>query len=340
MRFYNIDALYLAWILPVVVMFFWYSWHKRRKAMAMLGKSTIINDMVVGASLRRVLLKSGLFVGAIFLVVFAIARPSWNLIPEKVKSRGRDVIFLLDVSRSMLATDLIPNRLERSKLAVKDCLEKIKGDRVGLVAFAGNTVIKCPLTLDYGFFRMAIDELSPDSVSRGGTMIGDAIRKCLNDVFDKKAVKYRDIILITDGEDHDSLPVNAAELAGKAGVRLIIIGIGDEKNGKRIPLKDENGKKYFLKKKDGSEVWTKLNANVLRKMAKASKGGAYFNVATGMIDLGEVYSRLIETAEKNEYEEKKVQRFEEKFQIFLLLAVVLLFAELLVLEVRKEGPKC
>ncbi|MHC4873139.1 MAG: vWA domain-containing protein [Planctomycetota bacterium] len=338
-KFYNIEYLYLMWVLPLIPAAVWYSWKKRKRALSILGASPLVLRMANVPALSRIFLKALLLTAAVFLIILALSRPAWNLKPEKVKAKGRDVIFLIDVSRSMLAADLVPNRLERSKLAVRDCLEYIKGDRVGVVAFAGNSVVKCPLTLDYGFFRMALDDLSPESVSRGGTMLGDAVRKCLKEVFDKRAVKYRDIILITDGEDHESFPVEAAAEAGKEGVRLIVIGIGDEKSGRRIPLIDERGSRYFLKDKSGQEVWSKLNASVLRKMAQNSKDGAYFNVATGMIDLGSVYSDLIEKAEKAEFDEKQVRRYEEKFQVFLLAAFVLLIIEMLISEVGKMANK-
>lgn len=173
------------WLLPVIPAVVWYSWNKRKNALAALGSSSLAVKIANVPAAGRIFFKCLLLTVAAAFIIFALARPAWNLKPEKVKAKGRDVVFLIDVSRSMLATDLVPNRLERSKLAVKDCLENIKGDRVGIVAFAGNSVIKCPLTLDYGFFRMALDDLSPQSVSRGGTMLGDALRKCLKEVFDK-----------------------------------------------------------------------------------------------------------------------------------------------------------
>jgi Ca-activated chloride channel family protein len=335
-RFYNIDMMSLLWVLPVLALLFYFSFVKRKGALVKYGCKDIIEKMATAPNAGRIFTKAFLTIIAIVFIVIALARPAWNPVPKTVRAKGRDVVFLIDVSNSMLATDLAPNRLERSKLAVKDCVEKLKGDRVGIVAFAGSSVVKCPLTLDYGFFRMALDELSSDSVSRGGTLIGDAIRRCLNDVFDEESAKFRDIILITDGEDHESFPVEAAAEAGKRGVRLIIIGIGDENSGRRIPLVDENGRRYFLKDKSGKEVCTKLNAKVLRDMARSSKQGVYFNVATGMIDLGSVYTDLIAKSEKNEYEQDSVRKYEEKFQIFLLGAFILLVLEMFVSEIKRK----
>jgi Ca-activated chloride channel family protein len=176
-----------------------------------------------------------------------------------------------------------------------------------------------------------------NSVSRGGTLIGDAIRKALEDGFGDQEKKYKDIILITDGEDHDSFPVKAAEEAFNRGVRIIAIGLGDEDQGKRIPITDDSGRKVFLKYK-GREVWSKLDATTLRKMANATDGGKYLNVATGNIDLGEVYRKLIAGEEKRKMESKTIKLYEEKFQIFLAIAIALLVFEMFVTE-RKRVKK-
>jgi Ca-activated chloride channel family protein len=245
------------------------------------------------------------------------------------------VVFLLDVSKSMLAEDLKPNRLERAKLAISDCVEVLQGDRVALVVFAGTGVVKCPLTQDYGFFRMMINDISVDSISRGGTMIGDAIRTTLNEVFDDQVKAFKDIVLITDGEDHDSFPEEAAKLAGERGIRIIAIGLGDENEGQRIPITNDKGERIFLKH-NGQEVWTRLDADTLRKMANLTPNGRYLNVATGTIDLGDVYQNLIMTADKKTLESETIRRYEEKFQIFLAAAIFLLWIEMLTSERKKE----
>jgi Ca-activated chloride channel family protein len=280
--------------------------------------------------------KAALVLAGFALVAVALVRPAWNPKPKQLERRGRDVVFVLDVSRSMLAEDLAPNRLERAKLAIVDCVERLRGDRVALVAFAGSAALKCPLTLDYGFFRTMLEDIGVDSIARGGTKIGDALRSVVQDVFDDQQKEFKDIILITDGEDHDSFPVRAAEKAGERGIRLIAIGIGDEDQGKRIPVTDERGSRSFLKDKSGQEVWTRLDADTLRKMVNATPGGKYFNVATGTIDLGAVYTQIVDTAEKKALESKTVKRYEEKFQIFLGLAFLVLCAELAVSERKRK----
>jgi Ca-activated chloride channel family protein len=166
-------------------------------------------------------------------------------------------------------------------------------------------------------------------------MLGDSIRKIMTDVFDDQAKEYKDIILITDGEDHDSFPVEAAKKAGDKGIRLIAVGLGNENEGKRIPITTEDGRKTFLKYK-GQEVWSKLDADTLRKMVNTTPGGKYFNVSTGTIDLGSVYMQLVAGADKKALESETIKRYEEKFQIFLAIGLFLLSIEMVTSE-RKKG---
>jgi Ca-activated chloride channel family protein len=333
-RLHNIEMLLLLWLIPFLISGFFYAGHKRKQALERFVKANLLPLINTSINISRRRWKAGLIIVAFTLCVFAAARPAWNPTPKKLERRGRDVVFILDVSKSMLAEDLVPNRLDRAKLSILDCIEKLRGDRVGLIVFAGNAIVKCPLTLDYGFFRMMLEDVSTNSVARGGTMIGDALRTSLDEVFDNQEKQYKDIILITDGEDHDSFPVDAAADAGKRGIRILAIGIGDEDQGKRIPITDETGQKTFLKYQ-GQEVWSKLDGDTLRKMVNATPGGRYLNVATGTIDLGSVYLKLVASAEKKALESKTVKRYEEKFQIFLAIAFVLLCLELLVGERKK-----
>ena len=327
--------LYLFWLLPLVAGLFFYAGRRRRAALLALVGRVMLGRFPAAVSRAARAWKAALFILALSFLIIALARPAWNRKDLVIKRSGRDLVFMLDVSKSMLAEDLLPNRLQHAKLAILDTVDKLAGDRVGLVAFAGSAVVKCPLTLDYGFFRMALDDIDFNSVTRGGSMIGDALRTILDQVFDDQARQYKDIILITDGEDHESFPLEAARAAGEKGVRLIVIGLGDEKEGERIPVLDSHGRKTFLQYK-GQEVWTRLQADSLRLMARATPGGRYLGVATGTINLGEVYLDLIAGAEKKELEARTMQQYEEKFQIFLAAALTLLLFELLLSEKREK----
>ena len=236
-RLHSIEMLYLLWLLPLLFGLFLYSANRRKQLLGRFMHPDLQHKLILVNPVRR-RWKAALLLAAFGLLVAGLARPAWNLKQTTVTRRGRDVVFVLDVSRSMLAEDLAPNRLERAKLAIADVIDKLQGDRVGLLVFAGTAAVKCPLTLDYGFFRMMLDSISTDSISRGGTMIGDAIRLVLDQMLDKQEKKYKDIVLITDGEDHESFPVEAAKEAAEKGVRLLIVGLGDENEGKRIPVID------------------------------------------------------------------------------------------------------
>jgi Ca-activated chloride channel family protein len=325
-HFTDIRMLLLLWLLPPLWLLFLHAAARRRKAMAAFIEPALAGRCgTMGRPAKRGR-RFLLFCLALACMIIALARPAWNLQETTVKRSGRDLVFMVDVSKSMLAADLMPNRLERAKLAIRDCVEKLQGDRIALVAFAGTASVKCPLTQDYAFFLMMLDAISTDSSGRGGTLIGDALRATFDQVFDDQEKQFKDIILITDGEDHESFPVQAAEKIGDACIRLLIIGLGDEKEGQRIPVTTADGKTSFLKY-NGQEVWSRLDGQTLRKMAEATPGGRYLPVATGTVDLGEVYLDLVAPADQKELEAKTIKRYEEKFQIFLAAAVLLLTAE-------------
>ncbi|MBR0459841.1 MAG: VWA domain-containing protein [Victivallales bacterium] len=329
----SLPYLNLLWLLPGFLLLFAYAGWRRRRALARFADQAVLARLTKAVSLARRRWKQGMVLCALGLVILALARPCWNPIEQKVSRTGRDVVFVLDVSRSMLADDLKPTRLERAKLAISDCLEVIRGDRVGLVIFAGDAVPRCPLTLDYGFFRMMLADVEPRSVGRGGTNIGDALRTALKDVFDSQERQYKDVILITDGEDQGTFAQEAAETLGKAGIRLLAIGLGDEQ-GTPILVADEDGKRDFIR--DGGElVRSKLDSASLRKLAAATPGGRYLPVGTGNFDLGAVYRSLVASAERRKLESETIKRYEEKFQIFALGALLLLLCEPWISERRR-----
>jgi Ca-activated chloride channel family protein len=331
----NDKALWLLFLVPAVLIpaYVWCFWRKAQ-ALRVLASSEMLRKINNAVSLQKQMLKAALLVLAFVSIVLALMEPKWNPQPQQIRRQGRDVVILLDTSRSMLAEDIKPSRLERSKIAIGDLLEVLRGDRVAIITFAGNATVKCPLTQDYAFVRMALADISTESNSRGGTMIGDAIRKAADEVFDRQSRQYKDLILITDGEDHDSFPVEAARKAAEEGVRIIAIGLGDDATGSRIPITGPNGEKTFLKYQ-GQEVWSKLDSDTLREIAYATNG-ACLSVSPGMdMDLGKIYESQIASAEKRELESMTMMKYDEKFQIFIALAIVLLVGEVLISERRK-----
>jgi Ca-activated chloride channel family protein len=311
----NDKALWLLFLVPTVLVpaYAWCFWRKARTLRILASHEMLarINNTV---SLRKQVLKAVLLVLGFTSIVVALTEPKWNPQPQQIRHKGRDVVILLDTSRSMLAEDIKPSRLERSKIAIGDLLEVLAGDRIAIITFAGNATVKCPLTQDYAFVRMALADISIESTSRGGTQIGDAIRKATDEVFDKQSREYKDLILITDGEDHDSFPVQAAQKAAKEGVRIIAIGLGDDATGSRIPI----------------------DSDMLREVAYATEGGKYLSVSPGTtMDLGRIYQDLIASAEGRELESMTMMKYDEKFQIFIGLAIVLLMSEVLVSERKR-----
>lgn len=318
------DWLWALLATPVATLLIaWSAYRRQAAARAFAGAAPGVSRV---QRLKRGAQAGALLLGLALLAV-TLARPQWNPREEEVSIKGRDVVFLVDVSRSMLAQDISPSRLGRAKLWINDVAQSLRGDRVALVAFAGASVVKCPLTLDYGFFRMSLDELNPGSVPRGGTNIGDALRKTMRDVFDGAEGRGRDVILITDGEDQDSYPVQAAEQVGEKGVRIIAIGIGSE-SGSLVPGEGNSMLTY-----EGQRVRSRMDPQGLAAIAGASKGGVFFNVGTGTIDLEQVYKDLVGTAEKTELAKQTTVRYDEKFQLFLGVCVGLLALEVL-LRVR------
>jgi len=335
----NDKALWLLFAVPAVLLpvYIWCFWQKAR-ALKILASSETLSKINNSVSLKKQLFKAALLVAAFVSIVVALTEPKWNPQARKIKRRGRDSCILLDTSRSMLAEDIKPSRLERSKIAVADLLETLGGDRIAIVTFAGTSTVKCPLTQDYAFVRMALTEISTESTGKGGTVIGDAIRKATREVFDQKSREFKDIILITDGEEHEgseSFPEQAAEKAAAEGIRIIAIGLGDENEGARIPITGPNGEKTFLKYK-GEEVWSRLGGDLLRKIVYATDGGKYLSVGPGTtLDLGQIYESLIASAEKRDLESTTMFRYDEKFQIFVALGLLLLVCEAFISERKK-----
>ncbi|MGE3166970.1 MAG: VWA domain-containing protein [Planctomycetota bacterium] len=239
---------------------------------------------------RRVTRIACLGLSALALVV-ALMRPQWGATFISTPRTGAEIMVCLDVSKSMLAEDVAPNRLERAKADIQDLLPYLQGDQVGLIAFAGKATVLCPLTEDFGFFRLVLDEVSTHSVARGGTQLAEPIRKAVAG-FGEVSDLSRAIILITDGEDHDSFPKEAAEAAVERGVKLIAIGFGDEVRGSEIRYTDPRTGATQTVMYEGRPVVSHLDGDTLRELASMSQG-VYVPAGTGVLDLKSIYDRHI-----------------------------------------------
>lgn len=272
-----------------------------------------------------------LIAGAGF-IIFALARPAWIEEPVSSWRDGRDLVFLLDVSRSMLAQDLSPNRLGAAKTAIRDCVESLKGDRVALVLFAGSTSILCPLTDDYDFFFDKLEEAHPDFVAPGdvrvgGTRIGDAIHKICDKLLSEERRGFQDLILLSDGGDQDSNPLKAAKRLENLGVHFLVAGLGDAITGARIPARGEPSPTPEYVVYEGKEVWTKLEAKSLETLAKSSRYGIFLNAGTRALPLGNIYQKLAVHFQRHPTgKREELMRKQETFPLFLGLALFFLAA--------------
>ena len=273
---------------------------------------------------RRVMSIILLTAGLAFLTAAAM-RPQGDPQEVEVSAKGRDLVFLIDVSRSMLAQDLPPSRLQRTILAIRELVPHLKGDRVGLVVFSGNAALKCPLTLDYEFFLAVLSNIGPHDVSRGGTNVGDALRM-ISDRMLLDEGRYQDIILISDGEDHDSYAVEAAAALADKGVRIHAVGIGSLE-GARIPDPERPGRYITY---EGQTVHSALNETLLKAVAAATPGGSYLPVRIGNLELHSLYSDVILTEEEHAIKSGVKLQWREWFQAPLLLGLLLLSLEAMI----------
>jgi Ca-activated chloride channel homolog len=319
-------VLLLLWLLPGIAALLVYAQKRRVAAARRFVAAPMIARLMPELHGPRPWVKGTLLLLGFALLIVAAAQPQYGFSHEMVKQQhGVDCFVLLDVSRSMLAEDVAPNRLDRAKSDIRDLLKKLGGDRVGLIVFAGKPVLKAPLTTDAGFFNMVLDDVDTRSAPRGGTLIGDAIRKAL-DSLPPRGDQDQILVLLTDGEDQESFPLEAAKEAAKRGVKIFTVGLGDSAEGARIPIRDAAGKLEYVKD-EGKEHWSKTDQSVLQKIAGAT-GGAHVSAGTRTYDLGQVYEdRLAELARGEGQQDMNRQRRNEQYQIYLALALVLLAIE-------------
>jgi Ca-activated chloride channel family protein len=285
------------------------------------NRNLLVHDL---SSNKKLWLKSLLFL-SFLLISVGLLEPKWGFHWEEVKREGVDVIVAIDVSKSMLAEDLKPNRLEQAKRKVIDLMGLLQGDRIGLIAFAGTSFLQCPLTLDYGAFRMFLDLLGPELIPQSGTAIDEAIYQAI-DAFEASGKKSRAMILITDGEEHSGTYVEAAKKAAEKGIKIFAIGFGSQE-GHPIPDPQNNGR--HMRDSSGNIVISKLNETILQQIALETKG-AYVRALTSDQDLKKIYLGEIQGMEKNELQSTRRKRYENRFQYFLLLGFILLLGEMLI----------
>lgn len=322
----------LYWLLPVIILFFVWSFRRKRRLLQKIGDEELVEQLTRSVSRAKQVWKAVLVVLVFAILVFALADPQIGTKLENVKRKGVDIFIALDVSKSMLAEDVAPNRLEKAKHEISTFIDRLQGDRIGLICFAGIAFVQCPLTLDYSAAKLFLSEIDTDIIPQPGTAISNAITTAMSS-FVSKELKHKVLILITDGEDHEGKPVEVAKKAAAEGVVIYTIGIGSPQ-GAPIPEFDAYGNRIGYKKdRDGKIITTKLDVLTLEKIAFET-GGKYYISSTGESELNKIYDE-ISGMEKKELASRQFTQFEDRFQIFLFIALFLLVVETFLGERRK-----
>lgn len=326
---------HLLWLLlvipPAMAVFFWWSSRRRRQALTHFIDARLLPGLVVGVSARRQKLRFACLIGAAACLILALARPQWGFSWEESKQRGLDIVIAIDTSKSMLAEDIPPNRLARAKLAALDLMQQAKSDRLGVVAFAGSAFLQCPLTIDDSAFRQSIEALNVHIIPQGGSAIAEAI-EVAQTAF-KEGENHRILVLLSDGEDHDSGAIAAAEKAARDGLKIFTIGIGSPE-GEILRVKDAKGRSDYIRDEQGNVVKSRLNEALLQEIA--TRAGGFYLPLRGAKVVETLYTQGLAPLPKTESAEKLVKRYHERFHWPLGLAIALLLIEMFYPERRRE----
>jgi Ca-activated chloride channel family protein len=326
-RFANPVFLYLLLLLPVLILLYILNEVRKKNALKRLGNIKLVSRLVPEMSKIRPVIKFILQLIAVIAGIIMLSRPQFGSKIEDIKKQGVEVIIALDVSNSMLAEDIQPDRLTRAKQAISRLVDILDNDKIGLIVFAGDAYIQIPVTTDYISAKMFLSTINPNMVAKQGTAIGSAISLAMRS-FSPGEGKSKAIIIITDGENHEDDPVKEAEEASKAGIVIHTIGIGSTE-GVPIPIVN-NGKKDYLKDATGNTVITKLDEDILKKIALSTNGN-YVRASNSNIGLDEIYND-IKKMKKQDLESTMYTEYNDQFQVFAGIALFLLIFDFMVMD--------
>jgi len=318
--YWLIALIPIAWLLLYLLA-------RRERRLRLLADREVLDRLLPSRRPARRRWKLLIELLAIALVVLALARPQWGFQWREVKRRGLDIMVVMDTSKSMLAEDVKPNRLQQAKWGVRDLVRQLSRDRVGLIAFSGGSFLQCPLTIDYAALLLTLDDLYAGIIPRGGTRISQALDLALES-FDYESDSDKVVILITDGEDTEGDPAAMTDELKRRGIRLYAIGVGTLA-GEPIPIRNEEGRLDFQKNREGNVVKSSLQESGLQKLALAT-GGIYVRSAPGDFGFERIISQGIEKLKRSELESRMAKDFEDRFYWFIAAALILLAAENLV----------
>ena len=333
MRFEQPNILWLLVLPAALALFFWWRERARQKLLTQFIEARLLSSLTIGISPTRRKIRFTLLIMAVALLIIALARPQHGFDLQEVEQRGLDIVVAIDTSKSMLTTDIAPDRLERAKLAALELMQRAGTDRLGLEAFAGDAFLECPLTVDNTAFEQSVQALDVNSISQGGTAIASAIKTALTAFKEKD--HHRVLVLLTDGEDNDSESgaLEAAKNAAKDGLKIFTIGIGTAA-GDLIRVTDANGNSDYVRDEQGNVVKSHLNEALLQQIA-AVTGGFYLPLR-GADTMDTLYDRGLAPLPKSEGEAKMIRRYHEQFQWPLAAAILLLLAEMFLPERKRE----
>jgi Ca-activated chloride channel family protein len=327
--------LYLLFLIPILVLLFLYNQYWKRKKQREFGDLDMVKKLSPEKSIFKPILKFTVMLLALAALIVGLVNPKIGTKSETVKREGIDVVFAVDVSKSMLCEDVAPSRLEKSKQIVSQIINQLAGDRIGIVAYAGSAFPVLPITTDYSVAKMFLQSMNPGMVSSQGTSLDEAI-KLSSTYFDDDKQTNKLLILISDGEDHSEGANEAAEEANKLGLKIITIGVGTEKGGP-IPLKENGHVVSFKRDQNDAVVVTKLNQESLKAIAKYTKGG-YVN-GNNTKEVLEYVKNALDHIEKTEFETQQFTDFNSQFQWFLGIAFAFLFLDVFFLERKTKWVK-
>jgi Ca-activated chloride channel family protein len=334
MRFEHSNLLWLLLVIPpALALFFWWGERARQRLLTQFIESRLLASLTVGLSRTRRKIRYGLVLAAVALLIIAIARPQRGFDLQEVEQRGLDIVVAVDTSKSMLTADIAPNRLERAKLAALSLMQDAKSDRLGLVAFAGDAFLECPLTVDNTAFQQSVEALNVNSLPLGGTDLATAINTALTAF--KEADHYKVLVLLTDGEDNvnEAAALEAAQNAAKAGLKIFTVGVGTAA-GDLIRVTDANGNSDYVRDAQGNVVKSHLNEPLLNQIAAAT--GGFYLPLRGADTMDVLYARGLEPLPKSESQEKLIRHYHEQYRWPLAAAILLLLAEIFLPERKKE----
>lgn len=329
-RFGFPELLPLLILVPLLGLLLYLASQRKRRALAAFGGLPLVKQLSQTFSWKRHFLKAVLLLTALFMLLLSLTRPQFGTRVETVKREGQDIIVAIDVSLSMQAQDIRPNRIEKAKREVSDLIARLDGDRIGLIAFAGEAFVQCPLTLDYGAARLFLSAMETGLIPIPGTALSSAVELALK-TFEEEEKRNKVLILITDGEDHAGRIDQVAEQCVTAGVIVHSIGIGSSQ-GVPIPLTETEGQ-GFKKDQAGEVVLTRLNETPLRRLAEET-AGSYSRISSNGSEL-KTLLESIATMDKKELSSREVTLFEERFQPFLAIGLFFLITELLIGESKR-----